>query len=235
MNQSRNKILVNDNFVKTVAVLQYLQWRVDTGLEDQIIQFTLLPGHTHSDVDVAQALAKNKLLQSTAISKDDFIKVINSCSVAFQTRTIWIERDEVLDWKSALLGIYENLHYFDDKHLFVMQPHQQCIRARKTGEDSEDNPWYGLELWPFGKPPQSYFSVNDLTPIKFHPSRKKYQDIYDKQAKFIGVDDRMQEFMLLCLPEDIEEEEPQQKKQKTSKTKDTFHQTTYSLRGSVQK
>ena len=174
---------------KNNAMVQYLMWRVLTGLHHTINLHFMITGHTKFSPDACFGLIKRKFRKADVSSLDDLARVVEESAVCNICQLVGAQDGRVIvpsrDWAGFLSSHYRRLDGIKQYHHFRFErSHPGVVFLKKTTTAEEEERVLLRVAWtpsPTDKPPS-------IAPQGLSLERQKY--LFDKIREYCREDVR---------------------------------------------
>ena len=188
---------------KNNTMVQYLMWRVMTGLHHTISLHFMITGHTKFSPDACFGLVKRKFRKTAVSSLDDLAKVVDGSACVNVSQLVGTQDGQVIvpsrDWAGFLSPHFRRLDGIKQYHHFRFErKHPGVVFLRKTATAEEEERRLLRVAWTpsvVNKPPT-------ITPPGLPYERKKY--LFEKIREFCREDVRD----IVCPNPDIPVHQP---------------------------
>ena len=174
---------------KNNTMVQYLMWRVLTGLHQTIHLHFMITGHTKFSPDACFGLIKRKFRKTDVSSLDDLAHVVEESAACNICQLVGAQDGSTIvpsrDWAGFLSSHYRRLDGIKKYHHFRFErDHPGVVFLKKTATAEEEQRILLRGEWTpshVDKPPS-------ITPLGLSLERQKY--LFDKIREYCRVDVR---------------------------------------------
>ena len=174
---------------KNNTMVQYLMWRVLTGLHQTIKLHFMLTGHTKFSPDACFGLIKRKFRRTEVSSLDDLARVVEESAACNLCQLVGAQDGSTIvpsrDWAGFLSSHFRRLDGITKYHHFRFErDHPGVVFLKKTATAEEEQRILLQGMWspsPADKPPL-------ITPQGLSLERRKY--LFQKIREYCREDDR---------------------------------------------
>ena len=171
------------------TMVQYLMWRVLTGLHHTINLHFTITGHTNFSPDACFGLIKRKFRKTDVSSLDDLARVVEESAACNICQLVGAQDGRVIvpsrDWAGFLSSYYRRLDGIKQYHHFRFErSHPGVVFLKKTAMAEEEERVLLRVAWtpsPTDKPPS-------IAPQGLSLERQKY--LFDKIREYCREDVR---------------------------------------------
>ena len=172
---------------KNNTMMQYLMWRVLTGLHQSISLHFIITGHTKFSPDACFGLVKRKFRRTDVRSLDDLARVVEESAACNICQLVGAQDGSTIvpsrDWAGFLSSHFRRLDGIKQYHHLCFE--RDCpgvVFFKKTATADEEQPVLLCGVWspsPVDKPPP-------ITPPGLSLERHKY--LYDRIREYCRED-----------------------------------------------
>ena len=174
---------------KNNTMVQYLMWRVLTGLHNTVNLHFMITGHTKFSPDACFGLVKRKFRKTPVSSLDDLARVVDDSAACNVCQLVGAQDGRVIiltrDWAGFLSSYFRRLDGIKQYHHFHFErDHPGAVFLRKTAVAEEEERKLLRVAWRpsvVDKPPS-------ITPQGLSYERRKY--LYKKIREYCRDDVR---------------------------------------------
>ena len=172
---------------KNNTMVQYLMWRVLTGLHQSIHLHFMITGHTKFSPDACFGLVKRKFRQADVSSLDDLARVVEESAACNICQLVGAQDGSTIvpsrDWAGFLSSHFRRLDGIKQyQHFRFERDHPGVVFLKKTATADEEQRVLLRGVWspsPVDKPPS-------ITPAGLSLERRKY--LYDRIREYCRED-----------------------------------------------
>ena len=174
---------------KNNTMMQYLMWRVLTGLHHTISLHFMITGHTKFSPDACFGLVKRKFRKADVSSLDDLARVVEESAVCNICQLVGAQDGSTIvpsrDWAGFLSSHFRRLDGIKQYHHFRFErDHPGVVFLKKTTTAEEEQRQLLRGVWS----PSPSEKAPSITPAGLSLERRKY--LYEKIREYCREDVR---------------------------------------------